>query len=240
MADGPDKKDKDQAADKSPLGFTLPFADEASAKSLHNPMAAMAAATAAGMAIGAQFANAFFGMMQASMEAATRPAPEAKAKAPETAPQPEAKVEAAAPETQATPVTAKPAPVRKAAKPAAKAESAVETAKAVPQPKPVRAAKAKAKVVATPPAKAEKPEKPAGTKAGAKAQPKRQKAADDLKTIAGIGPKLADMLNGMGVTRFAQIAAWTDEDVAHFDRELELDGRIAKDGWIAQAKKLLR
>lgn len=63
-------------------------------------------------------------------------------------------------------------------------------------------------------------------------------APDDLTVLTGIGPKLAAALAERGVTRFAQIAAWTDEDVAGFDKELKLMGRIGREAWIAQATRL--
>ena len=61
---------------------------------------------------------------------------------------------------------------------------------------------------------------------------------DDLTVLTGIGPKLAAALAERGVTRFAQIAAWTDEDIAGFDKELKLMGRIGREAWIAQATRL--
>lgn len=61
---------------------------------------------------------------------------------------------------------------------------------------------------------------------------------DDLKLISGVGPKLEDKLNELGVYRFEQIAAWTAQDVADFDKQLRFHGRIERDGWIAQAKEL--
>lgn len=63
-------------------------------------------------------------------------------------------------------------------------------------------------------------------------------APDDLTVLTGIGPKLAAALAERGVTRFAQIAAWTDEDIAGFDKELKLMGRIGREAWIAQARRL--
>lgn len=61
---------------------------------------------------------------------------------------------------------------------------------------------------------------------------------DDLTVLTGIGPKLAVALAERGVTRFAQIAAWTDEDIAGFDKDLKLMGRIGREAWIAQATRL--
>lgn len=61
---------------------------------------------------------------------------------------------------------------------------------------------------------------------------------DDLTRISGVGPVLVGKLNDLGVTSFAQIAAWTEEDVARFDEELNFKGRIEREGWIGQAAKL--
>lgn len=61
--------------------------------------------------------------------------------------------------------------------------------------------------------------------------------ADDLTRLTGIGPKLALLLAERGVTRFADIAAWTAEDVATFDKDMKLMGRIDREAWIAQAKR---
>jgi large subunit ribosomal protein L21 len=62
--------------------------------------------------------------------------------------------------------------------------------------------------------------------------------ADDLKQLSGVGPAIEKKLHAAGITTFAQIAAWTDEDVARFDEELSFKGRIEREGWIAQAKDL--
>lgn len=62
--------------------------------------------------------------------------------------------------------------------------------------------------------------------------------SDDLKLISGVGPKLEQKLNALGVRRFAEIALWTTEDVARFDDKLSFHGRIERDDWIGQAKAL--
>ena len=56
--------------------------------------------------------------------------------------------------------------------------------------------------------------------------------------LVGIGPKLSASLADLGVTRFAQIAAWTDEELGTFDALLNLKGRAERDSWIDQAKRL--
>jgi predicted flap endonuclease-1-like 5' DNA nuclease len=62
--------------------------------------------------------------------------------------------------------------------------------------------------------------------------------ADDLTQLVGVGPKLAMALADRGINRFAQIAKWGEDDLAYFDRELNLKGRAVRDDWVAQAKAL--
>ena len=60
----------------------------------------------------------------------------------------------------------------------------------------------------------------------------------DLKKIAGVGPKLEKVLNGLGIWSFGQIAAWTPEEIAWVDDYLSLKGRIGRDDWTRQAAVL--
>ena len=106
------------------------------------------------------------------------------------------------------------------------------------------APKAKAEKKAAPKkeAKAEAPkaEKKAAPK---KAAPKAKKAdagADDLTKISGVGPVIVKKLHDLGVTTFAQIAAWTPEDVAAMDEKLNFKGRIDRDEWLKQAAELAK
>lgn len=62
--------------------------------------------------------------------------------------------------------------------------------------------------------------------------------ADDLELIAGVGPKLAETLNSLGVHTFEQIANWQESDVERIDTHLNFSGRIARENWIEQAKAL--
>lgn len=62
-------------------------------------------------------------------------------------------------------------------------------------------------------------------------------APDDLTRLVGIGPKLAAALAERGVTRFAEIAAWTESDLVELDKALDLKGRAVRDAWVAQAKR---
>jgi len=61
---------------------------------------------------------------------------------------------------------------------------------------------------------------------------------DDLKAIAGIGPKLEAVLNGYGVWTYGQIADWTDAEIAWMDDTLGFRGRIRRDDWAGQAASL--
>ena len=86
---------------------------------------------------------------------------------------------------------------------------------------------------ATPAPKAAAPKKAAPQ---AKAEAAPAAAADDLKKLSGVGPALEKKLLEAGVTSFAQIAAWTEEDIAAFDEKLSFKGRIEREGWVDQAK----
>ncbi len=83
-------------------------------------------------------------------------------------------------------------------------------------------------------APAPKKEKAKPAKAAAKS------GADDLKKLSGVGPALEKKLLEAGITTFAQIAAWTDADVADMDEKLSFKGRIEREGWIEQAKELAK
>ncbi|MGR3634903.1 MAG: 50S ribosomal protein L21 [Shimia sp.] len=83
--------------------------------------------------------------------------------------------------------------------------------------------------------------------AAKKAAPKKAEAAaeapagaDDLKKLSGVGPALEKKLLAAGVTTFAQIAAWSEADIAEFDEKLSFKGRIEREGWVAQAAELAK
>jgi len=63
--------------------------------------------------------------------------------------------------------------------------------------------------------------------------------ADDLTRIKGVGPKLAALLQSLGVTSFAQVAAWDDAEIDRIDAQLgRFEGRIRRDDWTTQARLL--
>jgi small subunit ribosomal protein S2 len=62
---------------------------------------------------------------------------------------------------------------------------------------------------------------------------------DDLTKLTGVGPELEKKLNEGGLFHYWQVAAMSDADVAAVDGEMKLNGRIARDGWVATAKALV-
>ena len=126
-------------------------------------------------------------------------------------------------------------------------ETPLETAAPKAAAKPVaekakKAKKAKAKAEKIEKAKAEKAPKAKAEKApkakAAKLAP-TSSIPDNLELIKGLGPKVNNLLNGLGVTSFAQVANWTDADVADIDAQLgAFAGRITRDNWIDQAQLL--
>jgi large subunit ribosomal protein L19 len=64
-------------------------------------------------------------------------------------------------------------------------------------------------------------------------------APDDLTRLSGVSAELAARLAGLGVTKFEQVANFSDDDIANVDETLALDGRIEKDDWVGQAQRLI-
>lgn len=165
---------------------------------------------------GVKLSVAGFAASTKIMEAATQSVLSARAKANESiraregqsAAPQKAEADAAAPEVK----PAKVLPV-KLVKPEPKAEP-VAKAESI-----AKAAQDAAAPVATP------------------SKPATPNSSDDLKQISGVGPKLEQMLQKRGLS-LAAIAALSNDEAAKLDEELGLDGRIVRDGWAAQAKKL--
>jgi len=61
---------------------------------------------------------------------------------------------------------------------------------------------------------------------------------DDLKMIAGIGPKIEGILHELGIWTWAQIAAWSEAEADWVNEHLRFKGRIERENWIAQADAL--
>ncbi|HEY7681138.1 MAG TPA: hypothetical protein VH879_00730 [Gemmatimonadales bacterium] len=83
--------------------------------------------------------------------------------------------------------------------------------------------------------KGRQPARPAGS-------PRRRRESgsvrDDLKLIHGIGPVLERALHGLGITRFRQIARWSDRDLERIARKLDdSPERIRRDRWMDGARR---
>ena len=83
------------------------------------------------------------------------------------------------------------------------------------------------------------PEGLAGVGAAVAAGADPANRGDDLKRIKGLGPKVETILHAIGVTTFAEIAAWDEADVDRIDAQLgAFAGRIRRDDWRGQARLL--
>lgn len=114
-------------------------------------------------------------------------------------------------------------------------EKAAAAAERASQPK--KAAKPAAKKAAP---KAAAEEKAPAKKAAPKKTAAKTDGADDLTRISGVGPVMVKKLHANGVTTFAQIAAWTPEEVAVMDDVLNFKGRIDRDEWLKQAAEFAK
>lgn len=82
--------------------------------------------------------------------------------------------------------------------------------------------------------------KPVAKKDNAPPKIKKPAKPDDLKRISGVGPKLEGVLNGLGIYKFEQISKWKKAEREWVDGYLKFKGRIDRDNWVAQAKKLMK
>jgi predicted flap endonuclease-1-like 5' DNA nuclease len=68
----------------------------------------------------------------------------------------------------------------------------------------------------------------------------RDGRADDLKLISGIGPKLEQKLNSIGIWHYAQISSWNQAEVDWVNGAISFHGRIERERWVSQAATLLQ
>ncbi|MCP1198043.1 hypothetical protein [Notoacmeibacter sp. MSK16QG-6] len=66
-----------------------------------------------------------------------------------------------------------------------------------------------------------------------------RQAGDDLSRIKGVGPATEQRLHELGVTRYAQIAAWGPEEATWFGEQLFFPGRVERENWIELARQLV-
>ena len=63
---------------------------------------------------------------------------------------------------------------------------------------------------------------------------------DDLKLISGIGPFIEKKLNAIGIYTFSQISKFSSQDIVDVTEAIKFfPGRIERDNWVDQAKKLM-
>lgn len=193
---------------------------------MNNPAAAMAAATAIGFGLATQMTSLFLGSLQGALDATgklarkledERKAAEVADKAPSS--------EAARAEQVKPAVAAAPRETSRAVKAAKPAVA-----------KQARPAPAKPAVVGPMASDGDKPARVLAAKPKAKAS---RSKGDDLKKIEGIGPKLEQVLNGRGISRFAEIAELDEKALEALDMEIGLGGRVLRDDWAGQARRLM-
>ena len=63
---------------------------------------------------------------------------------------------------------------------------------------------------------------------------------DNLKKISGIGLKVENALYELGIFHYDQIAAFTAGNIIWIDEYFSTEGRIVREDWIGQAKKLAK
>ncbi len=190
-----------------------------------NPAIMMAAATAYGIRMTGQWASLFLNAMQDQTDRANAQAAEAEA----AQAQPVAEAEVAEAQPVAEPMMAK----------ATEAEVAEPVVAEVVQNERVLAKVSADGAIEKRARKAVKTAKARKSAEKAAAEKTPVSTGDDLKRISGIGPKLANVLTGHGVVTFAQLAEMNEAALAALDAELGLEGRILRDDWAGQARKIL-
>lgn len=68
----------------------------------------------------------------------------------------------------------------------------------------------------------------------------RDGRADDLKLISGIGPKLEQKLNSIGIWHYEQVAGWSQGNIDWVNAAISFRGRIEREKWVPQAKQIVQ
>ncbi len=61
---------------------------------------------------------------------------------------------------------------------------------------------------------------------------------DDLKEVSGIGLKIEEILNSLGIYYFEQISKWSSENIDWIENYLSVKRRVKKEDWVGQSKLL--
>ncbi len=67
---------------------------------------------------------------------------------------------------------------------------------------------------------------------------KPEAGGDDLTAIVGIGPRISEVLNELGIWTYGQIADWDAENEAWIEDHLSFQGRVTREKWVEQANAL--
>lgn len=235
-------------------GWTKGFASMPVSPLMVHPLAASAALTALGVAAAGQVMGMMMGSIEGAIDASSRlgVVPAGFAMGELTAPVPKSEAKRVSPATarKAAPVL-RTVPKADVSTPVAKATATVSKGGAKKPADAVSGLKAVADAAADAVMEAES--KPAPKEVAAPEEPKgalapeefvrpdemaKPERPDDLKRISGIGPKLEEVLNRLGIWTFAQIAVLKPAEVAWLDDYLQFKGRIERDAWQEQAAKL--
>lgn len=65
-------------------------------------------------------------------------------------------------------------------------------------------------------------------------------AADDLKKVRGIGPKIEQTLHELGIFHYYQIAGLNRENILWLNNHLHFPGRIEREQWVEQTRELVK
>ncbi len=207
-----------QQADKRNDGMAAGVSPEAGAVFALPPLLAPAAgaftaATILGMGLANQMAGAYLGFWKGAFEA-TKVAADALGIVEDAV--------VPAPAEDARPARADATVVSLKARAETKAKTGAATA-TVPAPAKARTKKAS---------------KPAASALATK--PAERESTPSLRSLPGMGPKLESLLKARGLGTLDAIAALSGAEAEALDRELGLDGRIARDGWLEKAATLAR
>lgn len=81
----------------------------------------------------------------------------------------------------------------------------------------------------------------AGPMFGVEAHPDLAGPPDDLTRIKGLGPKAAEQLKLLGITRYAQLGVLGSAECVVLDEQMGVfRGRLERDRWVEQARYLAR
>lgn len=65
-----------------------------------------------------------------------------------------------------------------------------------------------------------------------------ENGGDDLSLIDGVGAAIEKKLHSMGIYTFEQVSKWNQDQQSWIGNELGFPGRVERENWVAEAKKL--